>query len=408
LPGRIEAIEGPKALSRYFASLVGAPVLHANALEPARALASVHAARSDQNLQLQLLPGSEPGHFRLRLDQAASQPASPRWRLQLGNPGNRFVGREFAEAESRLGGGGSELRVTRRQSLEGEQVYREHAGSVGVVVPAGLFGAEGRRADYTQRQGEASLAGRVSSVTLRWSVLPHADFQTRWVAGVALSAARDQVIGIRPLLEQSFTAAQFSLSRAHRAESTRWPLEWQISAIADLGLHGEFADASGAALPTARFLSLRPSLGLQLHDTPFASWAVGLDVLGQLTTDTLPQQQQWVLGGDQALAAWLPGVIVGDRGYLLRMHLGRRYGGSTWTLRPRLFVEAGGGTLDRGDAGSANSDLLADASIELGLEYDRHFAARIVAATPLVEPGSLRRDLAPLRANLFFQLSLSF
>ena len=125
------------------------------------------------------------------------------------------------------------------------------------------------------------------------------------------------------------------------------------------------------------------------------------------TNPTLPRQQQWVLGGDQTLAAWLPGVIVADRGYLLRLHAGRPYSVSGWTLRPRWFAEAGGGHLDHGDAGTSNADVLVDTGLELGIERE-HLTARLVAATPLQEPDDRKPERDALRADLFFQVSLAF
>ena len=411
VPGRVESVAGPAGLHRYFGNLTGQDVLRAADLEPARALASVHAERSGRHLRLRLDPGSGPGLFRLGMEDAttADSPSRPRLHLRAGNPGNRFVGRDFIDAEITLGGGGAELRVQRRQSLDGERIYREHAGSVGLVSTYGMFAVEGRRADYTQSSAGSSPEGRVSSVTVGWSGLPYADFETRWVAGVRATASRDVVATAlsTPLLEQSYIAAQISLARATCIDAERWPLEWQLAAMADIGLDGRFADAASGPLPRANFLSLRPSLSLALRPASLAQWTLGADLQAQFARQTLPRQQQWVLGGDQTLAAWLPGVIVADRGYLLRLHAGRPYTVSGWTLRPRWFAEAGGGHLDHGDAGTSNADVLVDTGMELGIERE-HLTARLVAATPLQEPDDRKPERDALRADLFFQVSLAF
>jgi len=39
-------------------------------------------------------------------------------------------------------------------------------------------------------------------------------------------------------------------------------------------------------------------------------------IKSQFASDTLPQDQQFFLGGFENLSAWLPGAVVGDHGYI--------------------------------------------------------------------------------------------
>src|SRR3569623_1806507 len=66
------------------------------------------------------------------------------------------------------------------------------------------------------------------------------------------------------------------------------------------------------------YLLFRPSALLKFFWTN--NIATGLEASAQFSSDTLPEQQQWVLGGVGSLTSSLPGVVVGDKGYLGRVY----------------------------------------------------------------------------------------
>src|SRR5690606_4673206 len=103
--------------------------------------------------------------------------------------------------------------------------------------------------------------------------------------------------------------------------STTWlGRDWDLEAGLGLrkGLGNEVTD-EGADLA---YLTWRPSLRAEV------AWAerlsAGVAAVGQFSQDTVPEQSQWVLGGVDALHAWLPGVAVGDSGALVLLQVGYR------------------------------------------------------------------------------------
>ena len=109
-------------------------------------------------------------------------------------------------------------------------------------------------------------------------------------------------------------------------------------------------------------------------------------------TDTLPSYQQWVLGGVNNLTAYLPGTIVGDRGYLGRLALQ----GPQWSLGPmklsaNAFTEYGASRYSYipvaapmwqalNDVGASLSVALPVAHTSLMLAYAKPVGSRNVSA----------------------------
>jgi hemolysin activation/secretion protein len=399
LPGRVETVDGDAGLSAHFTDLKGA-ILTASALEPRRALAAMHAQRSGHAVQMSLEPGSLPGLVRLQLQRSAPLRGLPQLRVGAGNPGNRFVGRDFVDAEIAVGGGGGELRLSRRQDFDGGRRYREHAASVSVVLPEGLFGIDGRRIDYSRELTASGIDGRVSAAGLSWSFLPYADFAQRWIVTLradAISDVLDSDTGVR-LLDESYPSLDGSAMHAWTGLHEAWSLQTQIALTLRRGLGGSSAHSD------IGYNSLRSSLRVEAGSADAAGGTLTLDALAQYASDRLPQQQQFVLGGSQALAAWLPGVITGDSGYFIRAAAHRPLVRGRWRARPGIFVEIGGGRAEVGET----TPTLADAGAELTLAFGNWLEASVVAATPLLESGADRATTDAARADVYLRVELRY
>jgi hemolysin activation/secretion protein len=145
-------------------------------------------------------------------------------------------------------------------------------------------------------------------------------------------------------------------------------------------------------------------------DQPLArGYDVQIDVGAQTTPNTLPSYEQWVLGGWNALSAWLPGTLVGDRGYLGRLTVQA----PPWRLgalqfRLALFAEHGAARYHVPVDGPG-WQRLDDAGASLDLDLHRWDAHALLAyARPLggshVSDDLRRRQ----RAHAFFYLQLGF
>jgi hemolysin activation/secretion protein len=397
-PGRIETVGGDAGLSSYFRDLEG-ELLSAAALEPRRALAAIHAQRSGHAAALHLEHGSQPGQVRLQLQRGAPLRGLPQVKVGVGNPGNRFVGRDFIDGELAIGGGGGELRLSRRQDLDGGRRYRERAASASLVLPKGLFGIDGRSIEYARDSADARVDGRVAALGLSWSFLPYADFVQRWVVSLRVDTISDE-IGIdtgTQLLDENYPSIEGGALHAWTGQHQAWSLQTQLGLTLRQGLGGR------STLGDTDYSSLRSTLRVQAGPSEPARGRLSVDAMAQATSDRLPQQQQFVLGGSQTLAAWLPGVISGDSGYFLRAGAQRPFARGHWSIQPGLFVELGGG-----DGPASAASMLADAGAELTLSLGRWMEAGIVAAWPLLESGADRAALDAARSDVYLRVELRY
>lgn len=130
---------------------------------------------------------------------------------------------------------------------------------------------------------------------------------------------------------------------------------------------------------------------------------------GQYTGNTMPNLQQFVLGGFGKLTGYLPGVAVGDRGGLLRLGVTRseiHLGGLNLTLGS--YLEGGATEYANPLPGAGAWQSLVDAGIAITGETS--FGTRGVLA--YAEPISSRNVSSELRedarADLYFQLQQRF
>ena len=408
LPGRIEAVSGASELLAYFRPLIDEDVLTAQALEPARALAGVHAQRMGKSARLMLRPGRTPGRW--RLDVALSAPSQPRFsaRLEAGNPGNRYVGRDFAEAEFSVSAGAGELRVLHREGLgsriAGQAAYRDFSLGSGLVSRYGVVGIDGRSVDYRQAVADTFFDGRQSMVGVSWSLMPYADFSTRWLVTLRLDDTDDRVSDAAGTvaLAQSYPSAEISMLRSKAWNHGRWSMGLQAGLTARAGLHSGLTEDGQARLA---YRTYRPFVDFTAAQPESGQWSLGVAVSGQFGDERLPQQQQYVLGGNGNLTAWLPGVLVANRGYLLRAE-------SDWTLTyrgleltPRLFAEMGSVQPDNAQARAAQT--LADAGVEVAVRVGGWLEASIAAAYPLREEGD-SPEIGDARADAFFRITVRY
>ncbi len=412
LPGRVTAISGPDSLLPYFEPARQQPQLTAASLEPGRVLAGVHSDRMGLKVSSTLVPELEPGRYRLALQAESARTHPLALRFEIGNPGNRFSGRHFAEGEVAWSGGGSELKALWRERIAGARgsAYHDRAVLGSQVTPWGLFGLDVRDVEYVQTSAGQRFDGAVDHWGFSWSAVPYADFSRRWLVSLRADhiddEIRDSANGAR-LLKQRYDSLEVGFTRSEVWNAGWGGVELQLGLAARGGVGNSNRVMPRDSEVSLDYQLLRPSLRVRLDPAGDSRWRLGFDASAHLSDDVLPQQQQLVLGGSDNLAAWLPGVALGDRGGYLRMQAESRYGSDRLRLSPRVFVEFGNARLEQAQPGQpSGTQTLADIGVEVLLQADRWLETALIAALPLHEDGSADAGLA--RADFYYRVSIRF
>lgn len=413
--GTVTSSAVAEPLAPYFADLPSDRPLRAADFEPARALASLHADRAGLSAQGQFADNGDGYTFGItNLDQAEDRASIG---FALGNPGNRFVGRHFAELDVNYGTeDGEELRVFWRQAVadlneDGQlaEDYAEQHFAYSHVTPAGIFGAGAKYVRFDQVIADTEFDASLFQGELYWTQILMADFKQRLSTQLKID---------RTLKETELSADGTDLQRepydsaealAGYSRGGHWLGQRRFDT--ELGLivrHGinEFSSPRTAA--DLDYLLYRPSLrlGTQLS----GAWDVRWQSSAQITDNRVPEQQQWVLGGMGNLHAWLPGVAVGDSGWLSRIEVTRQaWASGDWRIAPKAFVEAGISQREKPQTGqSSERSELADAGLSFHLHYQDWAELQLAVARPLSERGVDPAVLDQTEADFFFRLSLRY
>lgn len=426
--GVVESVQAPAPLRAYFEDLAGGDApLTDDRFEPRRALASVHADRAGLNAEPLFQPQDDGAGYLLDLKPDDGGPDRSGLVSEYNNHGNRFVGRHFLDTELHHGSRrGDEFSLSWRTALtgldsdSGAQQYDEYGVGWSRVTPRGVFGLTGQhvRYDFELRPPLLGVTGPTAAqsehtrVELSWQYPLAADFNRRWLVSALLdhNDKRTEARGDGARLQDQAQAA---------AEvGTAWSRVWRwTDAALEVGggtqlRHGLGEDRSERAHTQADlgYWLLRPEAGVtgELGD----NWSLRLHLAAQLTRDTLPEEAQWVLGGVESLHAWLPGVAIGDRGTLLRIH--GEYRGwepwPRWQLLPTVFAEAGSAAFDDPAVGPTRRGTawLSDVGAGVVVKAGPRVEAGLAMAAPLAHSGldAATRDEA--RADAFFHFSLRF
>lgn len=403
-------------LDPYFSEMVEDDGgLDVAALERGRALASIHADRANLMTQASFEPVDRDVQFSLSATESADSPTD--FHFEIGNPGNRFVGRHFASIQMRTGTlKGDEIKVFWRNGLMGlnedtrADDYVEHQISWGRVTNWGLFSASGRYINFDLLTSP-NLTGELWYGELSWLDILHADLDSRWTAHVRMdrNTKLTEVQETKERLQwEPYWSAELGTSYQQvmgRLFNGAWSVDAALVARKGLG------NAAGSPVTQASltYLLARPSVRLNWQSRG-GDWGAGFAFDHQWTDDRVPEQQQWVLGGLQSVRAWLPGVAVGDMGSYASIdlsYLGLRVMDST--LRLRAFAEVAE-TNFNAVAGNPASDKarLADAGLELAWQPSPLFEMTLTAASPLTEDNVDQAVLDEAEADWFVRIVSRF
>jgi hemolysin activation/secretion protein len=428
LPGKISGIRASERLKPYLNGLEKADPMRDSDLEGHRTLASMAADRAS----VTVFPVFEPdGNGGQVLDfEKNNQNSDPTTvRAEFGNPGNRFASRYFLDMEVKTASvWGDEFRVFAREGIQnldaGDKPGDYHEQNVGWnrVTPWGVFGAGGRFINYnytaTSVTPNVNILGRVWIGEALWLYPLYSDFNSRWT--VQLKADRTSksgkidstaTTGSSEYQRELYTSAEIATSYGDNFQflTRRWNFTGGASVRKGFGDHNTNYDTANPPIHgDLGYLLFRPAVTLKVFLTDNIS--TGVELSGQYSKDSVPEQQQWVLGGLGNLTSSLPGVAVGDKGYLARA-----YGEIALPLtkglelRPKVFVERG--VAKFAIPTTANQQIngnqsLTDAGLELGVKFTQLIDGTLAYAKSFNDKNIPQSTKDGSNARLYFRVSI--
>lgn len=359
IEGQVTNIHGQKLLQGFFSNLKFRPNLRRKNLVYRSILANEFSNRNGKNLQIGFSPSSNPGGSVLHLTQTAIPGFSPiSGNVYFGNYGSRYSSRYLVGGSVTylpgmgimLSASGSEGLPSLTEASKGSAFSAAQFG-VSSVTPWGIYGLSAQWTHY--RIGDIAYPLNPTGNVFVWSAtgtqLLYADAHLRWSLTEGFNRVQNDVRvykslipGGYPLTTQRYnyislsTAGNYSYSAAGLPGSVGFTFTYNQGVSKS---HGTLSDATGS--PTANFHYF--VTGFNVNQAFPLGMRASFSATGQGSFDTLPQQQQWVLGGFDNLSAWYPGILSGDNGYSARFQLT----GPSWTFHRysvnlRIFAEAGG------------------------------------------------------------------
>ena len=425
--GRLAAVRGPRYLTKYFTDIHSDEPLTSSALERRRTLASLHADRAGENATPLLVrrgpgptspnvaPGYDDDDYLLDLKPDQSGPKQTAVRAEVSNPGNRYVGRHFIDLDVKQNTGwGDEFHFLWRHSLtflnhsNNGSNYAEYDLAWNRVTPYGVLGLAIMDTRYRIELENLPLTGMLTSGEADWFGVLAADFFSRWTLQARLGRTDKRLDAPAPsgpvqheLYNWSELGSQYSI--VHPLGQQRLNLDAGITLGAGL------SPDERAVATDFRYFVWRPALHAQLQAS--ASVTVALDASAQLTHDTVPEQQQWVLGGLNNGGAYLPGVATGDAGEIVRGSLA--YAaiplGEHFRLTPKIFAEYGIAELKHPSPGqNQGKPAIADAGVDLTLGAFEWLELGLAYAEGFYDHDLTSDELQASRARLFFHVRGTF
>lgn len=295
-------------------------------------LAGAYAERNGDRLGIGIRPSSNPGGTLF----SATTTAIPRYfpltgNIFVGNYGSRYSSRYLAGgAISYSPGYGINLGINGAQGLPslthasaGSQ-YTQGNLNANTITPWGNYGFTAGWTHY--RIGKIAYplnpTGNIFTWGLTGSQLLYGTYQSRWSVNEGYNHVSNQVkvyqsifAGGYPLTTQNYN--YFSLG-------SQWNSSYDLlgatgsygaSCTYNQGVNGSHGTLVNGipSLPAARFHYFDATI-MVTQPLPLGMSA-SFTASGQGAFNTLPSQQQWVLGGFGNLSAYYPSVLVGDSGY---------------------------------------------------------------------------------------------
>jgi len=421
--GRITQIDAPPSLQPFLSGVEERDDLQRATLIRRSLQMESFAALEGQRPRLSLAPAPEAGGSKLTVTEAPIEGYKP-WSaaLNFGNLGSRFSSRYTATASGAVRpGGGMEMSANYTQGLPGLAAdsagaqYQAAAAGFTVTTPWGVYGANYSGVTYKIGESAAPLYpdGTINTGALTGSQLVYADDTMRWGLNQALTWTDNEATvfsGTYPLTQQNygFVTLGTSVSKVAAVFGENASFGAGLTVLQGMSPRtGTFLPAlPGVADPHFTIVQANFSYNQALPK----GFSFGFTWSGQWADATVPQNQQWVLGGFGNLSAYLPAVLVGDSGGLGRLNLSTPPVAWGWlSVAGGAFVETGMARLKYLQVGPNQWRGLADAGLSVSGTVTTGTSLTLGYAWPIASHNLKSEVLDALpKANLYFSLNQSF
>jgi hemolysin activation/secretion protein len=413
--GKITETDIPDDLHRFYGGIEQRDDITSSDVIRRSALAEAYATREGQKLTAGFGPAAEFGGSKYTLTEAPL-PGADRWNMGLsfGNYGNRYSSRWLKNADLAVRPGwGTEFTAGYSEGIPGldsdsrGSVYRRTSAGGSIVTPWGIYGASWDKVQYKIGDIAKPLNpyGDITTWRLNGSQLAYADANTRW----NLHQTFVHVDNTVTVFNNLFTLTDQQYNYLDLGTGLNRSFDWlgrRTNVGLDIGLTHGLSNRSGtfnppaAGAPEPEFKTYSASLSFD-HALPYQLHA-SASMAGRWSEDTLPSQEQWVLGGFGNLSAYLPSVLVGDSGFLGRALLSSpswRWEG--FQVSSNLFLETGGTQSHYRAPGTPDWQRLSDAGIALNLSHSLGTNLSLSSAVP-VESGNVASTLRHKDRSYFY------
>ncbi|MGN2242003.1 ShlB/FhaC/HecB family hemolysin secretion/activation protein [Frateuria sp. GZRR33] len=420
--GRLTRVEGPTALARFFEGLKNDEQVLSSDVIRQGILAQAYASTNGMQPQVSFKPAPEAGGSTMVIGQTAQPDASPLGgSFTVGNFGNRYAGHQVAQAQGYVRHAGVTLQASYSRALTGldqdtRGAYYAAAGAtLSWVSPWGTYQLDDQYTKYELGDAFAPLypIGHIHAWGVSGTQFLYADDTSRWTLSEGVHAVRTR----DTVFKYAYTLRDQSYLVANLGTDVSWRFGGLFGRPASLALGGQvklggararngFDRGTGNPTPHFRAYSANASFTQAIA----GGWVGTFALSGQASTDILPSHEQWVLGGLNNMAAYLPGTLVGDRGYLARLSVtAPQWSFGALRMQPSVFGEQAAVRYSYIAPRAPTWQALSDAGVSLNLDLPAAgVSSQLTYAWPLDSREVPRKLRAGQRAHLFFYLQAAF
>lgn len=419
----------------HFKNIIGDPDLTLGEFEHSRVMADIGAQRRGVNYSVSYALSPDYNETTLVFKPTRKEADRFQSSFDVGNQGNRFAGRDFAGLGMRYRSKwGTEFKMNYLKALSGKAIEDTDTSFDGLVLAVdhpfttGLYGFQAAVTKYTSASTQEAFRFELPQICDLNPALPLCQLGTdytvrsdleantavasitaehilasgggrRWILNERLRMVGDEISDRShdaPIVDEHYATAAIGLKYLYGGRGRHGLSEGHYGLQINSGFgndSGSFGEDEGA--PTNEELEVHPSKRSPnfIQVTPNFDLKFGLFpyfIVGAFTEAVLsngkqvPQQEQYVLGGMDKLSAYLPGVLIGDSGYLSRLTFtGNSRKPEPFQIIPSLFVEHGEVWFEdaEGEAGIGRS--ISDAGLRLQFFFGETSDLELVVARPL-------------------------
>ncbi len=468
--GSLADIKAPDSIRGYFAGLIGDTDLLRSEFDAKRVLANLKSDRAGLDYSVSYQVAGDPSAFTMVFSEKPKDDHdATELSVSANNYGNRFLGRYFGGASAKHDFSTGlqlqlqyDLALTEFGEVNGGDYYNGYTLRLNYPTVYGLYGIEARYIEYA-RFADASVTtstdplltvgscdislfcallggedggfsiGGGGTVTSTEEIYLESETQVLALTGeqVLMSDSLyrltltekleyiESTIDVRGggrLLDEPQANVEVGIKFNRLMRLAGLPSKLSAQGFVDIGLKsdsGSFAtdDRDGVVFigrRTSEFAIFKPRVSLQSAVTDWLNLTASIS--GQYSDGSqLPLHQQYYQGGSSGLAAYLPGVLVGDSGHFAKLLVeSSALPAFGLEFKPSLFVEQGWVWYEDAQGAAGDTRSIADVGVALSVSYQDNLSSELVIARPLADENLDARQLEAAEVDFFWRIKLSF